>query len=301
MRSPNERDHPLDPAGRDLLNDLLISAHRPGPAAPPPGRADEARALLARLLIDGEARAAHRRWLPHAWPHSGLGAESAEGLLRRGPDGLSGEQVAALLLDPSALHTLAALIAEAPTDFWLDAMAELGGLLLALSGDRPRLSDPRAAPERADLAVGVRKAGFSPGGRDRTTWELTFRDESARRLKRRLAEHLYGDGDHDFRLWLHSTTPQGRPGMLELELELSPPPRRADLSLRVVFPTGEERSFRLEVPPELRADPSAPARPRTRSAPCEALPAGAIRLGEDDVWLEDAWPPVLRLRRGAPG
>jgi hypothetical protein len=301
MRSPTEPDRPLDPAGKDLLNDLLIAAHRPDPIALPPGRADEARALLSSFLIDREARAAQRRWLrghcPRSPFRSGLDDLAVEALLERGAAGLGDEQVAALLLDPFALDGLAEVIAEAPTDLWLDAMAELGARSLALSGDRPRLS---AMTETAcrDLAVGIRKTGGPSPGHGRTAWELTFRDEAAQRVKRRLAEHLYGDAGREFHLWLHESTPEGCPGMLELELELSPPPRRADLTVRVVFPTGEERSFRLDVPAELRADPSAPARPRTRSGPCDALAAGAFRLSEIDVWLDEAWPPILRLRHG---
>lgn len=302
MRSPNDTDR-LDPAGKDLINDLLIAAHRPGTGALPTGRADEARALLTRLLIDRQARAAVRQWLRRQCrrlpSRAELDASSAGTLMRRGPSGLADEQVAALLLSPAALHGLAGLIAEAPSDLWLDEMAELGGRLLAHSGDRPSLSVPRPAPERADLAVGIRKSGASRVVRDRIVWELTFRDEPARRLKRRLAEHLYG-GDVEFQLRMHRSAAEGRPGMLELALELSPPPRRADLLLRVIFATGEERTFWVEVPPELRADPSAPSRPRTRSAPCEALPAEALRLGEE-VWLDETWPPVLRLcRRGGP-
>src|SRR5262245_1747985 len=123
MRSPTEPYCSLDTASKDLLNDLLIAAQRPDGSSSvhlPPPRADEARALLTRLLIDRDARAALGLWLrgrcPRLPPRAGLDAQQAEALLRCGAAGLGDEQVAALLLDPFELHGLAELIAEEATD-----------------------------------------------------------------------------------------------------------------------------------------------------------------------------------------
>ncbi len=121
-------------------------------------------------------------------------------------------------------------------------------------------------------------------------------DERAVRLRRRVAEHAFGDVWRSFELRVLRVPVAGRGDVYQAQLEMEPAPTQNDLEIIVQFREGGERRFRLEVPPGLRRDPASVPRPRTRSALSDPLPAAAFNLHGGSEWVDDAWPATLILR-----
>jgi hypothetical protein len=288
-----------------------------------------ARQWLEEVLVDTLARLAHteelkRRYraafhLPlvrREWPETGRpAAPAADPLFRHrellpadladavaekgvGADVLPTRDLARLLLNPLALWDLADLIDYRLPLWWLEPIRQRGLKLMAETGFEmlvptpPRKKAPVARVSRPARREPVLKGDSSAPARGVNCLPLLF-DESSRDLERRIAEHLYGEV-RAFALVLYRQ--DVAEGMCELELEVSPAPTKNDLTFTVCFPSGEERELTVEVPRELKVNPAAKPRERTRSDPCEALPADKCRFDEAGqvIWVIDM-PPRLRL------
>jgi hypothetical protein len=225
----------------------------------------------------------------------------------RGPDTLTDAELTTLLLNPLALWDVADVINAMLPEYWLGRMNEVGRQLMEEYGLEVTIPGlPSDAPERKPKASGRRRrrerepaltrgrAGVEAG--EGGAWNLLFRDEAAQALARRIAEHAYGDPDRAFTLRLYRLPVEGQPNLFQAEVGLSPAPTKNDLVLVVTFPAGGERTFTLEVPPEVKADPEAEPRERTRSEPSEPLPAEAFEFQGGGEWRDDAWPPSLVVR-----
>jgi hypothetical protein len=149
---------------RPYLADLLISEHQTGgePRLPPGGRGP-LRAALRRLLVNRPLLDEHVRFLHQAlagqFRHRELlPAVQAEGLLEHGVKALDDGALAALLLNPVALHALSEDVAERLPAAWLPALEEEGRRLLASQG--------RAVPAFvAPAGVGGAAQGRGPADR----------------------------------------------------------------------------------------------------------------------------------------
>lgn len=317
---------------RDLIVNLFISDNETGgqPALKPEDVAP-AREWLVRVLLEYDCLLAHidllqelyrakfryprprwdRAWgepPPPADPntpfrhHQLLPGTKARTVGEKGPDVLDDNGVAALLLNPFALCELAEVIHEVDGDFWCERMDKLGrelmereGLEIPIPGEDEPPPEPwwraRQKPALADLRRGQAGVNEQPGG----YLVLTFEDDAARALARRIAEHFYGDPDRAFSLKLIKLPVPGNPGQVQAELEVWPAPTKNDLEFRIAFPIGAERTFTLEVPPGGKNAPPDRQREKAGSGPCDPLPAAALKVKSGE-WRDDAWPPMLVLR-----
>jgi hypothetical protein len=282
------------------------------------------RGWLQRILIDTLLRMAHVAelcWLYRGafhpprprrdWPDEGRPAGPAAdpafrhtGLLEDvqalavaewGVNALKSDELARLLLNPVALWDLADLIDATLPEWWCGPTAERGRELLEqVEREEPPAGDtePALEGEREPALSLMGAAALEARGAD--CWRLTFEDDEARKLEQRIAEHLYGEA-RAFELLLYRQPAEGDPRLLEFELEVAPAPVKNDLTLTVTFPAGEQRVFLLRVPAELKRDPAAKPRPRTRSEPCAPLPAESFVLKGKPEWGKD-WPPGLFVR-----
>jgi hypothetical protein len=332
--SRNADDAVMPKAVRDLVNDyLIIPDRRPGgrPVLPPE-RVAEARAWLERILIDRDAFDAHVHLLqtgygvtfrpprPHwerpegdrpALPetasafrhHELLDEARAVQVAQGGPGVLHDDELARLLLNPYALWDLADLIDATLPDYWLDRMDAHGRELIAHHGLEvtvPVMDDSTSEPEeQPELALaGLLHAHAVVDAQGGDCWRLDFADDAGKALARRIAWQLYGDPGRAFTLRLYRVPVAGNREQAQAEVEVSPAPTKNDLELAITFPTGQRQAFTLEVPPEVKADPDAEPRERTRSTPGEPLPAVAFAFQGTPKWDDDDWPPHLDLSSG---
>src|SRR5262249_21624742 len=152
--------------------------------------------------------------------------------------------VARLLLNPFALCDLQDLLAVRLPDAWLGLMGQVGrelmdrhGLEVSRPAKQVRPARGRHTPGRmrgGQRAPPRGQAGVVPVGGE--GWQLLFADEAALALAGRLAGHLYGDPGRAFRLALFRLPAGGA------VLEVTPSPTANDLTLTIVFPTGDERN-----------------------------------------------------------
>jgi hypothetical protein len=79
------------------------------------------------------------------------------------------------------------------------------------------------------------------------------------------------------------------------ELEMTPPPLKADIAIHVRFPTGDERVFVLCVPDEVKPAKVEPSdiRPSTRSRPCDPLSQTAFDIGVAVMHTENGIPLLV--------
>jgi hypothetical protein len=323
---------------RDLLTDLRISDQETdGRPRLPLDRVPFAREWLARVLVDGRPLVAHlallqelygakfrtpepRRFRPEGGrppvqPPAGfrhnqlLPEETAQAIVERGPEVLTDDELAPLLLNPLALSDVADLVNALLPAYWLPRMEEVGRQLiaeydLALAVPRPttdssgrKRKTARRRPKRErELALVRGRAGVEAG--EAGAWNLLFSDEAAQALAHRIAEHAYGDPARVFTLRLHRLAVEGQRDLVQAAVELSPAPTKNDVLLVINFREGGERTFTLEVPPDVKLDPEAEPRERTRSELCAPLPAAAFDFQGGSEWRDDAWPPHLVLRSG---
>jgi hypothetical protein len=206
-----------------------------------------------------------------------LTQERVEQLLSRGPATLTEEDLTGLLLDPFALESLAELIEAEPSDYWLEQMDELGaeqmkadGMSMHLDLDRVDGLLEKPSAERSGRKALLQLMGLGAlEARGGDCWALTFNDDEAKQLQRKMAERMYGNAETAFELLLLKQEAAGRPGQLEFVVEVSPAPTASELTLAVTFPAGEKRVFLLKVP--------ASPRKKSRSLPCEPIAAQTFR------------------------
>jgi hypothetical protein len=209
--------------------------------------------------------------------------------------------LAVLLLNPYALWDLADLIDFLLPDYWLGRMEHVGrelmerhGLEIPIPGaDEVPASEHK--PKRNRALVGSLREQAPVEAHGAGCWSLSFSHEAGA-LARRIAEYAYGDPETAFVLTLYRVPVQGKSDLFQAEVEVAPAPTRNDLVLVVTFPAGGERTFTLEVPPEVKADPQAEPREKTRSEACDPLPAGAFDFKGGSEWRDESWPPALMLR-----
>jgi hypothetical protein len=146
---------------RDLLADLRLEDDQTGGRPTlPPKHAGPARRWLTRILVDGQALCSHiellqtlypgrfqpplsRRLQPERGPrlreaaeatgfrhHQLLAEDRALAVAERGPEALTEDELAALLLNPYALWDLADLIDLLLPDYWQEQMAGVGEELM---------------------------------------------------------------------------------------------------------------------------------------------------------------------------
>ncbi len=239
-----------------------------------------------------------------------LEEDKALAVAERGSEALTDDEMAVLLLNPFALWDLADLILTLLPPYWSNVFGKVGkeemerlGRELPLPGIDYIPSEPESQPRRRprqhrELALSLRGQASlqSAGGSART---LGFDDEPAKVLAQRIAEHAYGDPDRAFSLTLYRLSVADQPDLVRAQVEVAPAPSKNDLVLLITFPVGEQRTFTLEVPPEVKVDPETEPREKTRSEPCESLPAAAFDFQGNSEWRHDAWPPHLVLRSAA--
>jgi hypothetical protein len=319
-----------DPMRDFIVNLRIDDEHNTLPA---PAGVELLRTHLERVLVDTYLRQQHtdllkelyqapflvprpRRELPEgAQPssptetvfrhHQLLPEQLALDVGQRGLAALDAAQLARLALNPFALWDLADLIEETLPDYWLDRMEVRGGELMREMGvdvedivGEPRYADhdlPQEAP-KGRMASTMRGTGAEAAtGQETNAWLLGFGTNPA--LARRMAEALYNDPNKPFELKLFKRQAPDDPKLLEFELEVSPSPTRGDLTVAVLFPAGERRTFTLEVPPELKIDPTAKPRAAMRSEPCDPpIAAATCSLQGEPRWKENTWPPELDWR-----
>jgi hypothetical protein len=325
---------------RNLLADLrLADEETNGRPTLTAEQASRAREWFTRLMVDGRSANGHiqllqefyqgtfappslPRWLcregpPPARrtdPNAGfrhyqlLPEEKALAVAERGPEALTDEELAVLLLNPFALWDLADLILTLLPRYWMDIFGAVGkeemerlGRELPLPGidyipDEPDKTERRSnrRRQRPQLAVSLRgQASLESSGSGGYT--LGFGDDAAKALQRKIAEHLYGDANRSFTLTLYCLPVTGQPEQVRAELEVAPAPTRSDLTLTITFPTGDRRAFALAIPPQ-PTDPEEEPRATTRSLPCAPLPAAAFEFKGGSEWRDEVWPPELVLR-----
>jgi hypothetical protein len=323
-------DYQMTRDQRELLTNLRISDEATqGRPQLPAAEVALARDYMLLLLVDDRAEIAHiellqefyrarfryplsrRFWQGGPRPplvvvagfrHNQLLPEqTARAVAERGPDVLSPDELAVLLLNPYALWDLADLIDFVLPDYWLGRMDQVGRELMERHGLEVAIPgvDEATAPERElkrkPALMGSLRGQAHVEAHGAGCWSLSFSDEAGA-LARRIAEHAYGDAETAFTLVLYRVPVPSQSDLFQAAVEVSPAPTKNDLVLVVTFPVAGERTFTLEVPPELKFDPAAEPREKTRSEPCCPLPAGAFDLKGGSEWRDDAWPPVLDLR-----
>jgi len=123
--------------------------------------------------------------------------------------------------------------------------------------------------------------GMEPG-----TWRLLLQDGSTEiPLPTKVAQECYGAPTQTVSLQLHRSAEPARPGWFRPQLEVSPPPKKGNFVVDIVFAHGEEQRFRL------------PRRFGSRrssfSEPVEPLPGSAFG--------SDQWPITLKGISVDPG
>jgi hypothetical protein len=317
---------------RDVLNNLRIAdgQHRltaqaalaPVPPAPPLRVRDTDRTAAAgwvcTLILNAPTRKAHfahvralfrgapevtQPWRiidpfgldPATDPDTALPGRALDAACA-GPDGPGGwtpEELALLLLDEDTLANFALLIHDLMPDWWLGALTT-GPAPVHLPEPEPEpepeeesfTGDVSNEEELEEMFAWTQQPG-SGKGMERTgpaVWEITL--DPATRAN--FARTVYGNEKEAFTLRLHRLS-DGR-----AELEMTPPPRKADVVLPATFRTGATRTFVVAVPPEAKV-PGArweAIRKTTRSAPCAALPAEAFTFTSVELRSEGG---VIRL------
>jgi hypothetical protein len=316
MKSRPERKWPLPEHACELVDYLYIEDERTSGAPVLSGeRLGLAREWLVRVVFDRTDRLAHVEELQRCYSRSRRSSsqgDSSRGTIFRhhelfpeakaltlaenGPSALPGDELARLLLNPFALLDLSDLVGALAPAPWLDLLEKQARETIGEEEARELLHDYQSAayarPQQHERELVLRKLGGDaiPCSSARR-YEVPISDEPVRAW---LAGQMYGDPGRAFAMALYFREMDGRPGWMEVELEVAPAPSRHDLTLSVRFPANERRNFTLEVPPELKADPAATPRPKTRSEPCEPLPAAACTLEGGATWT--GMPPELVLR-----
>lgn len=214
-----------------------------------------------------------------------------------GPQVLSGDGMAALLLNPVALRGLSVLIAEWLSEYWI------GSLQRVVPGLRAWRNAQKKPPESnnegtvlprpvEEIYGGGTLLGFlaatkglaieaTPDGQ----WLLPLPSEDAgREWVRQIEERHFGGRPFQLKLMESGTSDDG----VELMLEASPPPTVA-LNVLVTFQkTGVQRTFEIA--------PPVAERPSEYSLPCEPVPQEALSISEGE-WQPEADVLGLVLRR----
>jgi hypothetical protein len=319
---------PIPQDARDLLANLRISDEETG-GRPllPPGQRVVAEEWLARVLTDFRALRVHigllegfyqtqfgqipglprimmegkplfRLEAAAGFRHNGLLPEdAARAVAERGPGVLPDHDLARLLLNPLALWDVADLIDYLLPAHWLDRMEAVGREMeeeYDLRVPIPGVDDvPLAVQQEDEEELAVAGLVRGRGGRKQRgsdEWELSFEDDAARALARRIAAHAYGDPARPFILTLLRVPVAGKEGLAQARIGMSPAPTKEDFTLTVVFAGHGKRTFTLEVPLEARTGKT---REWTYAEPCEPLPATAFHEGQGAVDWRDDWPPVV--------
>ena len=298
-----------------ILNLRIDHANRVDPLAVRPGERPLAIDCVRQLLTDPDKRRAHDSVVAELFPNTPdaggpLEAERAIAVVRAGPGELRDDELPRVLLSSLAVADLTRLADELLPDWWLDEMDAGGGRLegnLGLDLRPASAGNTRPHPgkdfeltpalaSRSDAGVpdlGSQGTGAMLEQTGPAVWVVEFAGADGVAARRAIASAAFGDAESPFTLRLH------RVGDRRAELEMAPPPLRADVTVPAWFRTGEERVFVLRVPDEARVLGLAPVdvRPSTRSDPCEPLAAGALDIQE--LQVRDAGGlPLLWMRSG---
>jgi hypothetical protein len=291
---------PKPPAeSRQLVLDLRIDYEK---GTRPIAVRDEDRhaavTCLRGIWLDPEARRGHDAVIVEVFPNASsaaelLPAERAVEVTLAGPEVLTGSELAQVLLSRRAVADLDRLAHELVPVWWMDAMEEIGHrLALDLGIDLKPPAPPQPKPLPRPPAGMKRNAGVAASLEQEgpTVWSVEFHGADGAAVRRRIAAVAFGDPAAEFTLRLHQAG-------LRAELEMAPPPRRADVTLPARFRTGEERVFVIEVPDEAKKpgiDPS-DIRASTRSDPSEPLSAEAFEIRTIDA-RDEGGLPLLWMR-----
>ncbi|MFM7317238.1 MAG: hypothetical protein ACKO5E_09855 [bacterium] len=105
-------------------------------------------------------------------------------------------------------------------------------------------------------------------------------------MAERIAIAIYGDANQPFRLTLHFQPLTTDMNTCEAELEISPPPKLAAMTLIIEFVSGHQESFGINIPVS--------PRPSTRSTTSAPMDRDALTFTRG-AWLDGTWPPVFRF------
>jgi hypothetical protein len=234
-----------------------------------------ARVWFRRLMVDAAALLAHVRWIQDrfncsvqippaqgAWregpielpmagsrlPYTDLLPENlARSVAQLGPDALTDEMLATILLNPFALADLHDLIDAELPEFWLDVMEEVGQERLS---DRFRNIDDEIAPAgrvRTTAAVTNHVPGAEPGPAVAAGLGIGVPFERrvlpvSQMIAPRLAASWHGDPSRKTRIVLRSM-PLADGDEWQPVLELTPAPTASPARVTIRFATGDERHF----------------------------------------------------------
>lgn len=228
-----------------------------------------------------------------------LAEETALQIAHEGLEVLPDSELPRLLLNPFALWDLADLVSYTLPDYWLDQMEAIGEHIMSDEGVEPSdfidaaevdQSLPYAEQEEDEEML----AGSVPFGRRMRSAEeepvgvpLKF-DGSAGALRGRIAAHLYGDENTEFTLTLYRSSEPDQEGRCAVELEVGPAPIKQELTLRLVFPSGDACDFPLTLPES--------SRPATRVPGSVKVPSAALQVSGTCLGDEGVWPPKVMVR-----
>jgi hypothetical protein len=224
-------------------------------------------------------------------------------LAKAGPEQMTLEEIAFLLLDEGTLTNFSLLVRDLMPDWWLDALAEGGALVvsdtsaLAESGagggveELEREGDfdevEECSAEMSELFAGkvVLDWGLAAPRSGSVVWEIKLDDAA----QSRIALLAFGDASVKFELRLHRLSDN------TAELEMTPPPLKADLAFPATFPTGDCCTFMIPVPAEAKSPGIAASKIRrtTRSEPCASLPAEAFAISGGELRSENGIDTIV--------
>jgi hypothetical protein len=203
------------------------------------------------------------------------------------------DEIVFLLLDEETLTNFSLLVRDLMPDWWLDALSEEGASvvsepLIASGVEAEELESDVGDEEYGELmSTSDLFAGTAVRAPDETqtqwtgptVWEITLSDAS----RERIAILAFGDATVKFTLRLH------RLGDGRAELEMTPPPLKADVTLPAKFGTGACCMFIVAVPAEAKIPgiASTEIRRSTRSKPCASLTNEAFAISGGELRSEN--------------
>jgi hypothetical protein len=317
MATTHTRPEPPSGSRQLILNLRIDFGNQVRPLAVRPDDRALAIDCVRQLLLEPDKRRGHNAVVAEVFPNppgavDPLGAERAVAVVHDGPQELGDDELARVLLSRRAVADLTRLVHELLPDWWLNEMEAIGQHLASDTGIdlRPIPLDTEKPSRLEELELAAAFDGRHDTGVPAVTshgvgatleqtgpavWTVGFTGPGAEAMKRKIATVAFGNPDASFTLRLH------RVGKSRTELEMTPPPLKADVTLPARFRTGEERMFVVEVPAEAKVPGLAPSeiRPSTRSNPCEPLAAGALEI-QELVVCDEGGMPLLWMRSGVP-
>ena len=129
----------------------------------------------------------------------------------------------------------------------------------------------------------LRDGSEASSGLQMKPYELPTSGEA---MAERIAHEIYGDANQPFRLTLHFQLSTSDMNAFEAELEISPPPSLAAMTMIIEFANGQEASFLINIPVS--------PRPSTRSTTSALMNRETLTFTRG-AWVDGTWPPIFRF------